>query len=327
MPKTDDVILETVDLCKEFTVHGNDLMASKQTLYALDGVSLKLYEGETLGVIGESGCGKSTLGRCIVGLHKPTSGTIVYRGKEIDTSHGPKGYAAIRRDLQMIFQDPYSSLNPKKTCGQLIEEPLLIHKIGKTKQEREETVAHLMKAVGLDAQHVHRFPHEFSGGQRQRINIARALTMNPKVIVCDEPVSALDVSIQAQVLNLFSDLQDEFGLSYVFISHDLSVVRYVSDRIAIMYLGSVVELCPADEVYANPLHPYTQALLSAVPPMSPFEKKERIELKGDIPSPIGKRTGCPLAGRCPNCTERCRAEKPVLKERTPGHEVACFLYE
>lgn len=326
MPKTDTVILETKGLCKEFTVHGNDLMASKQTLYALDGVSLKLYEGETLGIIGESGCGKSTFGRCIVGLHKPTSGSIVYQGKEIDTS-GSRGYASIRRDLQMIFQDPYSSLNPKKTCGQLIEEPLLIHKIGKTKEEREATVVRLMKNVGLDAQHVHRFPHEFSGGQRQRINIARALTMNPKIIVCDEPVSALDVSIQAQVLNLFSDLQDEFGLSYVFISHDLSVVRYVSNRIAIMYLGSIVELCPADEVYENPLHPYTRALLSAVPPMSPFQKKEQIELEGDIPSPIGKRSGCPLAGRCLSCTERCRAEKPALREHTQGHEVACFLYE
>ena len=326
MPKTDAVILETKDLCKQFTVHGNDLMASKQTLYALDGVSLSLHEGETLGVIGESGCGKSTFGRCIVGLHRPTSGTIAYKGTPIDM-RGGKGYRPIRRSLQMIFQDPYSSLNPKKTCGQLIEEPLLIHKIGATKAEREEIVARYMKAVGLDAQHVHRYPHEFSGGQRQRINIARALTMSPEVIVCDEPVSALDVSIQAQVLNLFSELQEQYGLSYIFISHDLSVVRYVSDRIAIMYLGSVVELCPAGEVYENPLHPYTRALLSAVPPMSPFEKKERIELKGDIPSPIGKRAGCPLAGRCPNCTERCRTEKPLLKEHGQGHEVACFLYE
>ena len=326
MAEEKKVILETRDLCKHFTVHGDDLMASKQTLYALDGVSLKLYEGETLGIIGESGCGKSTFGRCVVGLHKPTSGQILYQGQPIDTD-SKHGYRAIRKDLQMIFQDPYSSLNPKKTCGKLIEEPLLIHHIGKNQDERDEIVARLMKAVGLDVQHVHRYPHEFSGGQRQRINIARALTMNPRIIVCDEPVSALDVSIQAQVLNLFTDLQQQFGLSYLFISHDLSIVKYISDRFAIMYLGTVVELCPTEDIYDHPLHPYTQALLSAVPPMSPFEHKTQIELKGDIPSPIGKREGCPLASRCPHCMERCHKERPVMKEQRPGHEVACFLYE
>lgn len=326
MPEERKVILETRDLCKYFTVHGNDMMATRQTLYALDKVSLKLYEGETLGVIGESGCGKSTFGRSIVGLHKPTSGQIIYQGKPIDVEHRD-GYKAIRKDLQMIFQDPYSSLNPRKTCGELVKEPLLIHKIGKDDAERDAIVARLMKAVGLDVQHVHRYPHEFSGGQRQRINIARALTMSPKVIVCDEPVSALDVSIQAQVLNLFTDLQEEFHLSYIFISHDLSIIKYISNRIAIMYLGSVVELCPSEEIYDNPLHPYTKALLSAVPAMSPFEKKNQIELSGDIPSPIGKRAGCALATRCPYCTDRCRREKPVLREETPGHEVACFLYE
>ena len=227
----------------------------------------------------------------------------------------------------MIFQDPYSSLDPRKTCGKIVEEPMIIHKTVTDSAQRQERVRELMSVVGLDAQHVHRFPHEFSGGQRQRINIARALSLNPDLLVCDEPVSALDVSIQAQVLNLFGRLQEEFGLTYVFISHDLSVIKHISDRIAIMYLGQVVELCGAEGIYDNPLHPYTRALLSAVPPSSPFEEKKTIELKGDIPSPIGDQVGCPLASRCPHCTDRRRQECPSLKEQEPGHQVACFLYE
>ena len=320
-----EVLLETKDLCKQFKIRSRKIGGKAQMLHALSDVNLKVYRGETLGVIGESGCGKSTLGRCIVGLHERTSGEILFEGKPLDYK-GKEGHD-LRRKVQMVFQDPYSSLNPRKTCGKIIEEPMVIHKTVTEPKQREEIVAGLMKRVGLDAQHVHRYPHEFSGGQRQRINIARALSLKPDLIVCDEPVSALDVSIQAQVLNLFQELQRDLGLTYIFISHDLSVVRHISDRIAIMYLGEVVELCEASRVYDNPLHPYTQALLSAVPPTSPFEKKQSIVLKGEIPSPIGDRKGCPLASRCPHCTDRCREEFPVLKEQEPGHQVACFLYD
>ena len=320
-----EVLLEIKDLSKEFEIRSGKIGGKSQYLHALSNVNLKVYKGETLGIIGESGCGKSTLGRCIVRLHQPTSGEILFEGEPLDY----KGARAKkqRESVQMIFQDPYSSLNPRKTCAKIIEEPMIIHKTVTDKEERMKRVVDLMKVVGLDSQHVHRFPHEFSGGQRQRINIARALTLNPKLIVCDEPVSALDVSIQAQVLNLFGRLQREFGLTYVFISHDLSVVRHISDRIAIMYLGQVVELTAAETVYDNPLHPYTRALLSAIPPTSPFEEHAPIVLEGDIPSPIGDLKGCPLASRCPQCTERCRCETPALREVEPGHEVACFLYE
>ncbi len=367
-----EVLLEIKDLSKEFEIRSGKIGGKSQYLHALSNVNLKVYKGETLGIIGESGCGKSTLGRCIVRLHQPTSGEILFEGEPLDY----KGARAKkqRENVQMIFQDPYSSLNPRKTCAKIIEEPMIIHKTVTDKEERMKRVVDLMKVVGLDSQHVHRFPHEFSGGQRQRINIARALTLNPKLIVCDEPVSALDVSIQAQVLNLFGRLQREFGLTYVFISHDLSVVRHISDRIAIMYLGQVVELTAAETVYDNPLHPYTRALLSAIPPTSPFEdhisdriaimylgqvveltaaetvydnplhpytrallsaipptspfeEHAPIVLEGDIPSPIGDLKGCPLASRCPQCTERCRCETPALREVEPGHEVACFLYE
>lgn len=320
-----EVLLEINDLCKNFKVRSRKIGEKPQMLHALSNVNLKVYRGETLGIIGESGCGKSTLGRCIVGLHNPSSGQLVFEGQPLDY-HGANG-KALRKKIQMIFQDPYSSLDPRKTCSKIIEEPMIIHKTQKSSEKREEIVRSLMTVVGLDAQHVHRFPHEFSGGQRQRINIARALSLNPDLLVCDEPVSALDVSIQAQVLNLFGRLQEKYGLTYVFISHDLSVIKHISDRIAIMYLGQVVELCQAERIYDNPMHPYTQALLSAVPPSSPFEKKETIELKGDIPSPIGEQVGCPLASRCPHCTDRCRKERPVLKEKEPGHQVSCFLYE
>lgn len=320
-----EVLLEINDLSKNFKVRSRKIGERAKLLHALSNVNLKVYRGETLGIIGESGCGKSTLGRCITGLHTPSGGTISFKGQPLDYK-GTKG-KQLRRQIQMVFQDPYSSLDPRKTCQKIVAEPMIIHGTVPDRAAREERVGQLMSVVGLDVQHVHRFPHEFSGGQRQRINIARALSLNPDLLVCDEPVSALDVSIQAQVLNLFQQLQEEFNLTYIFISHDLSVIKHISDRIAIMYLGQVVELSDAEGIYDNPLHPYTQALLSAVPPASPFEKKRAIELKGDIPSPIGDLVGCPLASRCSHCMDRCRAECPALKEQGNGHQVACFLYE
>ena len=318
-------ILSIRHLSKDFKLRGEGLFDKPKTLHALSDVSLDVYEGETLGIIGESGCGKSTLGRCVVQLHQATSGEIRYKGQDINGLKGPE-LKAMRKNIQMVFQDSYSSLDPRFTAARAIEEPLRIHKIVPDKAEREKIVFDLMKEVGLDIQHMERFPHEFSGGQRQRINVARALVLDPKIIVCDEPVSALDVSIQAQVLNLFRRLQRDRGLTYLFISHDLSVIKHISDRIAIMYLGRVVELCPAHRVYENPMHPYTQALLSAVPPESPFQKTEELKLKGEIASPVGDQVGCPLAGRCPFCEERCRKERPALTEVEPGHQVACFRY-
>lgn len=318
------VILKVKNLNKNFKIRGSKLFDKPKTLHALSDVSLDVYEGETLGIIGESGCGKSTLGRCLVRLHRASSGEIIYEGIDLLEKSG-KELKQLRKDIQIIFQDPYSSLDPRKTCGDTIEEPMIIHGM-KNRAERKEKVLSLMKEVGLDTQHTHRYPHEFSGGQRQRINVARALALDPKIIVCDEPVSALDVSVQAQVLNLLNDLQVKHHLTLVFISHDLSVIKHVSDRIAIMYLGRIAELCEAEEIYINPLHPYTQALLSAIPPDSPFEEKKQIELTGEIPSPIGELKGCPLASRCPFVMDRCRVEIPLLKEVSPGHEVACFLY-
>ena len=319
-------ILQVKNLTKEFKLKSSKFGQKPSILHALNDVSLDVYEGETLGVIGESGCGKSTLGKCIVQLYRATSGAVEFNGEDVLKMNNAELHR-IKRDIQMVFQDPFSSLDPRMTAGQLVEEPLIAHGIIKDKKERAAKALELLQTVGLDIQHVHRYPHEFSGGQRQRINIARALALNPKLIVCDEPVSALDVSIQAQILNLFNELQKKFGLTYIFISHDLSVIKHISDRIAIMYLGRVVELCDAQRIYDNPLHPYTQALLSAIPPESPLEKKERIVLKGEIPSPIGDQIGCPLAGRCPNCMERCKTETPVLKDQGNGHQVACFLYE
>ncbi len=319
------VIMKVEHLTKEFELKSKIFGAKPQILHALNDVSLDIYEGETLGVIGESGCGKSTFGRTLIQLYKATKGSVMFEGKNLFSLKGQE-LKKIKKDIQMVFQDPYSSLDPRKTAGKLIEEPMIVHNLIPDKTKREERVLELMREVGLDIQHVHRFPHEFSGGQRQRINVARALSMNPKVIVCDEPVSALDVSIQAQVLNLFNRLQREHNLTYIFISHDLGVIKHVSDRIAIMYLGRVVELCKADSIYEEPLHPYTKALLSAIPPESPFQNRERIVLKGDIPSPIGDQIGCPLAGRCPSCMEKCKKEQPKLEEVRSGHQVACFLY-
>lgn len=324
MKNNRSVLMKVEHLTKEFAIKSNTFGAKPLILHALNDVSLDIYEGETLGVIGESGCGKSTFGRTLIQLYKATAGSVTFEGKNIFSLKGQE-LKQMKKDIQMVFQDPYSSLDPRKTAGKLIEEPLIVHNLIPDKKKREERVLELMREVGLDIQHVHRFPHEFSGGQRQRINVARALSMNPKVIVCDEPVSALDVSIQAQVLNLFNRLQKEHHLTYIFISHDLGVIKHVSDRIAIMYLGRVVELCEADAIYEDPLHPYTKALLSAIPPESPFQNRERIVLKGDIPSPIGEQVGCPLAGRCPNCMEKCKKEQPKLEEVKEGHQVACFL--
>lgn len=321
-----NVILKVRGLTKEFKIKSHKLGEKPQILHALTDVSLDVYQGETLGIIGESGCGKSTFGKCLVQLHKPTRGTVEYQGRNI-LELNKKELQGIKKEIQMVFQDPFSSLDPRMTAGKLVEEPMIAHKTEKDKKSRSEKALKLLQTVGLDIQHVHRYPHEFSGGQRQRINIARALALNPQLIVCDEPVSALDVSIQAQVLNLFNRLQKEYGLTYVFISHDLSVIKHISDRIAIMYLGRIVEICNAAELYENPLHPYTKALLSAIPPQSPFEKRERIVLKGEIPSPIGEQIGCPLAGRCSFCMDKCRREMPELHPMGEGHLAACHLYE
>nr|WP_320960136.1 oligopeptide/dipeptide ABC transporter ATP-binding protein [Blautia coccoides] len=320
------VLMKVRNLTKEFKIKASKFGEQPQILHAVNDVSVDIYEGETLGILGESGCGKSTFGKTLIQLHKATSGSVEYNGRDIFSLQG-KELKDLKRDIQMVFQDPYSSLDPRKTAAKIIAEPLVVHKLEPDKKKRDDKVLGLMREVGLDVQHVNRFPHEFSGGQRQRINVARALALNPKLIICDEPVSALDVSIQAQVLNLFNRLQKEYNLTYVFISHDLGVIKHVSDRIAIMYLGRIVELCDADKLYDNPLHPYTKALLSAIPTESPFVKKERIVLKGDIPSPIGDQTGCPLAGRCPQCMERCRKEMPKLMKQEEGHQVACFLYD
>ncbi|MBF7097464.1 ABC transporter ATP-binding protein [Alkalibacter mobilis] len=317
-------ILKVEKLNKTFKLRKSKLMEEQKILHALSDVSLEIFEGETMGIIGESGCGKSTFGRCLVRLHDATSGKILFDGAEINEKKGAE-LKALRRDIQMIFQDPYSSLNPRKTAGNIIEEPLIVHGIGDTKA-RKEKVKSLMKEVGLNDQHIHRYPHEFSGGQRQRINVARALALNPKIIVCDEPVSALDVSVQAQVLNLLNSIQRQYNLTMVFISHDLSVIKHVSDRIAIMYLGRIVEICRAEEIYKNPKHPYTQLLLSAIPPETPFEKTKKIELKGEIPSPVGEQVGCPFASRCKHVMDKCRVEIPELIETGDNHRVACFLY-
>jgi oligopeptide/dipeptide ABC transporter ATP-binding protein len=317
-------LLSIRNLGKRFLLRGA-APGHREYLYALDGVSLDLYPGETLGIIGESGCGKSTLGRCIVRLYRPDEGEIYYGGQNIAAIKGA-ALKALRRDIQMVFQDPYSSLNPKKTAEHIVGESMIIHKTVGDKKERAKLVCRYMKKVGLDEQYAMRYPHEFSGGQRQRLNIARTLSLNPKIIVCDEPVSALDLSIQAQILNLFTELRREMGFSCIFISHDLSVIKYISSRIAIMYLGKIVELCNAGGIYSRPLHPYTRALLSAIPPESPFEKHEKIKLQGDVPSPLGRKNCCVFASRCPQVRDDCKKAAPPLQTVREGHEVACFLY-
>ena len=324
--ESNEVVLKVEHLTKHYPVKAGVFGHSDKVVHALEDVSFELHRGETFAIVGESGCGKSTTGKCILRLTEPTSGKVILDGEDFAALKG-EALTKARQKMKLIFQDPYSSLNPRMTVSDIIAEPIDIAGTYKTKAERDARVEEIMKAVGLDLEFKYRYPHEFSGGQRQRINVARALALSPKIIVCDEPVSALDVSIQAQVLNLFNRLQREHNIAYIFISHDLSVIKHVSDRIAIMYLGHVVELCAADQIYENPMHPYTKALLSAIPPESPFQKKERIVLQGEIPSPIGDQVGCPLAGRCPYCTDRCKTELPELKDRGDRHQVACFLYE
>ena len=291
-------------------------------LKAVDGVSFAIKPGETLGLVGESGCGKTTVGRSLLHLYKPTSGDIFYNGQRVDE----KSIQSMRKDMQMVFQDPYSSLNPRMTVEDIIGEPLDVHKLYTSKGERRDKILHLMELVGLNAEHATRYAHEFSGGQRQRIGIARALATNPKFIICDEAVSALDVSIQAQVINMFEELQDKLGIAYLFIAHDLLVVHHISDRIAVMYLGRVVEIADADELNARPIHPYTQSLLSAVPYPDPKMAKERqrIILEGDVPSPLHMPTGCAFRTRCKYATEQCAKECPTLTDRGNGHQVACW---
>ncbi|MFN2204150.1 MAG: ABC transporter ATP-binding protein [Caldilineaceae bacterium] len=295
---------------------------------AVDGVSFTMQKGETLGLVGESGCGKSTTGRAILQLYRPTGGEVVFEGTELTKTKG-EALRRMRRRMQMIFQDPYASLNPRMTVGSIIGEPLEVHKIGANKRERQERVQELLRTVGLNPYFVNRYPHEFSGGQRQRIGVARALAVNPAFIICDEPISALDVSIQAQIINLLEDLQQDLELTYLFIAHDLSVVRHISDRIAVMYLGKIVELATRDDLYANPMHPYTQALLSAVPIPDPVieSERKRIILEGDVPSPANPPQGCNFCTRCPRVMDICRENDPEFKMKSEGHYVACWLYE
>jgi oligopeptide transport system ATP-binding protein len=322
-----DVLLEAVDLTKHFPVRSGTFgRGGKEVVHAVDAVSLEVRRGETLGIVGESGCGKSTLGRMLVRLHRPTSGTVRFGGTDI-TSLSRRQLRPFRRQMQMIFQDPYASLNPRKRVGQILEDPFRIHQAGSGREIRE-SVQRLLEVVGLSPDHINRYPHEFSGGQRQRIGVARALALNPQLIVADEPVSALDVSIQAQVINLLDDLQDEFDLTYVFIAHDLGIVHHVSDRIAVMYLGVVVELGDSDELFTHPIHPYTEALLSAIPAIEAAEEdgavpRERIVLEGEVPSPIDPPSGCRFHPRCAYATEICRVERPPLELHRSGRYAAC----
>ncbi len=319
-----ELLVEVKNLRKFFPVRTHFWAREKLFVQAVNNVSLTIKRGETLGLVGESGCGKSTLGRLILRLEEPTAGEIYFEGENI-LQFKAERLRQMRRQMQIIFQDPYSSLNPRKTVGSIIGEPLVIHKIG-TKKEREERVRYLMEVVGLRPEHINRYPHEFSGGQRQRIGIARALALNPKLIIADEPVSALDVSIQAQVLNLLEDLQDEFHLTYLFIAHDLSVVEHISDRVAVMHLGRIAELAKSDELYRNPKHPYTQALLSANPVPDPTLERKRVILQGEVPSPINPPPGCNFHTRCPQRFDPCDQIVPELKEVELDHWVACHLY-
>jgi len=319
-------LLEVRDLVKYFRVGGGLFGSRAGVVRAVDGVSFEIRRGETLGLVGESGCGKTTTGRCILQLERPTSGQIVFEGRDL-TVLGEDELRPIRRKMQVIFQDPYSSLNPRMTVGQIIAEPLAVHGIVPDRTQRAQRVSELLSHVGLLPQHGHRYPHQLSGGQRQRVGIARALAVEPSLIVCDEPVSALDVSIQAQIINLLEDLQAQFGLTYLFVAHDLSVVRHISDRVAVMYLGKIVEITDRKSLYDIPLHPYTKALLSAVPIPDPVleAQRERTVLGGEVPSPLNPPPGCVFHPRCPIAVDRCRLEVPDLREIRPGHKAACLL--
>ncbi len=324
--KNNNVILEVNDLKMYFPVMRGLLRRKVADIKAVDGVSFNLKKDETLGLVGESGCGKTTIGRCILGLYRATAGNIIFEDKDI-AKIPEKKLREIRREIALIFQDPYSSLDPRQNAGNIVGEPLKIHQMVMNRGEYKDRVEQLFRTVGLDPSMTDRFPHEFSGGQRQRIGVARALACDPSLIICDEPISALDVSIQAQIINLLEELQDGAReLSYLFIAHDLSVVRHISDRVAVMYLGHIFEICKSRELYEKPLHPYTRALLSAIPIADPFveETRERIILKGEVPSPLNPPSGCPFHPRCFMAVPECSESVPTLKEVSPGHEVACI---
>jgi len=325
--QTDNVLVRVENLTKHFPItQGIVVQRQIGAVRAVDNVSFDIREGETLGLVGESGCGKSTTGRTILQLYRPTSGKVYYQDQDLTTLKG-EDLRRMRRFMQIIFQDPYASLNPRLTVGDIIGEPLEVHRVEKSKKKRQERVQELLHLVGLNPYFINRYPHEFSGGQRQRIGVARALALQPKFIICDEPISALDVSIQAQVVNLLEELQDKFGLTYLFIAHDLSMVRHISDRTAVMYLGKIVELAEREELDTHPLHPYTQALLSAVPVPDPVVERtrQRIILTGDVPSPTHPPRGCNFHPRCPVAQQVCREIEPEWREASPSHWVACHL--
>ncbi len=323
--QVDGPLLETREVVKHYPITGGVFLRQVASVKAVDGVTLKIASGETLGLVGESGCGKSTLGRLILRLEEPTRGDIIFEGKSI-LGYDARQMRTLRRQMQIIFQDPFSSLNPRKNVAHIVGEPLFVH--GMTdRRQREARVLELLEVVGLKREHMRRYPHQFSGGQRQRIGVARALALNPKLIICDEAVSALDVSIRGQVINLLQDLQEQFGLTYLFISHDLSVVEHISDRVAVMYLGKLTELADSDTLYRGPLHPYSQALLSAAPVPDPKRKKQRLVLMGDVPSPINPPPGCRFHTRCPYVKDICKGREPVFREVRPNHFAACHFAE